>query len=85
MSDQCNGHGHLVCGECSCCGDVFFGPTCNCTRNNDEGSDIDVDPHDLEATCRPPGAKTSVPVCRLGLIIKDFSCFDGYFPWFLHS
>ena len=81
MSEQCNGHGHLVCGECSCCGDVFFGPTCNCTLNN-EGSDIDVDPHDLEATCRPPGAKSSVPVCRSGFIVDEFflplmGCFLG--------
>ena len=61
MSDQCNGHGHLVCGECSCCGDVFFGPTCNCTLNAAEGGEEAVDPADLEATCR---TKATAPVCK---------------------
>ena len=61
VSEQCNGHGHPVCGECSCCGDVFFGPTCNCTLNAAEGGAEAVDPADLEATCR---IKPSAPVCK---------------------
>ena len=70
-----------MCGECSCCGDVFFGPTCNCTLNNAAGGEgTKVDPEDLEATCRPPGAKTSVPVCRLDGNVNNadiFSIVDG--------
>jgi len=53
----CSGHGHLICGECSCCGS-HFGPKCQCGRAL-QG----VDPSDPDANCRPGNASSSTPLC----------------------
>lgn len=45
-SAECNGHGHLVCGECQCC-DTYFGPKCACENGSIEEQD------DPDAKCRP--------------------------------
>lgn len=49
----CSGNGHLMCGECQCCGN-YFGPDCSCSVLG-----TGVDPDDLEASCRRPDLTNS--------------------------
>ena len=56
-SPECNGHGHLVCGECQCC-DSYFGTDCGCPGGSDQDQD------DPNFSCRP--TITNGTVSRLG-------------------
>ena len=59
LSPECSSHGWLSCGVCQC--DVgFFGPRCNCSVVE---NDSEVDPGDLEASCKPANSSIFTPVC----------------------
>ena len=61
QSERCNGHGHLVCGECKCCGD-YYGPGCECLRSAAAAEEEQFDP-DPDAACRPANASLWTPPC----------------------
>ncbi len=58
QAEECNRHGHLVCGECRCCGD-YYGPGCECAKTDSSG----VIPRDPDSGCRPSNASMWAPPC----------------------
>ncbi len=59
LAEECNGHGHPVCGRCRCCGD-YYGPGCKCALVSGGSR---VPGRDLDESCRPANASDRAPVC----------------------